>query len=202
METKKVNKVNPLVVILFIYSALASVFLTVSGIINSKSSTPITFQLFFLPITAYFLVEIIVSIRNMIQKRGVEESEFRIKPRKGEIVSLVIILIVLTLLGVKSMQKAGIRGSSPSQTAFPQSSPMVFPKAKIEAKKIEIVITDGSKSVNIRQTPNINGKAIGEAFNGEIYTLIETANGWSQIELKDGNTGYIYAKYIREVTNQ
>ena len=199
METKKINKINPLIIILFIYSALASIFLSVSGILNSKSATPITYQIFFLPITAYFLIEIIVLFRNMVQKKGSEESEFRVKPKRGEIIGIVIILIVLTLLGVKNMNKASI---PTSPTALPQSSPMVFPKTKVEEKKIEIVITDGSKSVNIRETPGITGKALGEAFNGEIYTLVETAKGWSQITLKDGNTGYIYAKYVKEAINK
>ena len=78
----------------------------------------------------------------------------------------------------------------------PAATPTPEPAAEQEMT-LTVRIRDG-KAVNVRQTPSKSGEAIGWAFGGESYPLLSTAeNGWVEIRLPNGKTGFVSPKMIR-----
>jgi hypothetical protein len=151
------KKTNIFLVILFIYSTLASLFLTISGILTTKSTGLIAFQLLFLPITAYFFIEASNYLRHKFKEKSGEITDFQVTPRRGETIFFIIIFLGLTAIGANNLIKKDPveSDSSPKTTTSP--SPLIFPKATPEQKlsDLKIVITDGSESINIRQKPTV-----------------------------------------------
>jgi putative transposase len=64
---------------------------------------------------------------------------------------------------------------------------------------LTIKITDGAKSINIRQGPAINSPIIGKARTGDIFEFVSVKSGWYEVKLADGSTGFISAKYLEVI---
>lgn len=178
---------------LFYYSALASIFITVSIISTSQTLIPVIFAVLFLPVTSYFVIEFFRKMRG-------ELSDTDSKPIKGEGLVIAIIFALLTGLGLRNIY---IRTQATPTVPLPQttSSPLIFLKSPTPEPqdKIEVSITDGSRSVNIRKLPTIYSQKVAEAKNGDIFPYSEKANGWYKISLADGSFGFISSKYTKEV---
>ena len=53
-------------------------------------------------------------------------------------------------------------------------------------------------TLNVRQTASTSGKIISTLKNGQSVTLVGNAvNGWYQVKLANGTTGYVSAQYIK-----
>ncbi|MGA1790979.1 MAG: SH3 domain-containing protein [bacterium] len=61
--------------------------------------------------------------------------------------------------------------------------------------KAERVYVSG-KIVNIRSGPGTRHKILTEVEKGDELERIERSNGWSEVKLHDGTTGWIHEKYI------
>ena len=197
--------------ILFYYSAIASFFIAISAAINSEHSTGINsvvFVMLFLPVTSYFIVEFFRHLKSIISKNKRDNITPEARPRKNELIIIISIFLILTLLGLGNTYKnSKAIKESPSQEEettkdenknTPQ--PLVFKTKEKEEKKTLIVkITDGSSSVNIREKPSVYSEKIGEAKDKDIFKFTKKTSGFYEIELKDGETGYLYSKYAEEV---
>jgi stage II sporulation protein P len=51
--------------------------------------------------------------------------------------------------------------------------------------------------LNIRDAGNTRGKIIGKALPGEQYLYISEKDGWLEIILTDGKTGWVIKKYVK-----
>lgn len=54
------------------------------------------------------------------------------------------------------------------------------------------------KIVNIRSGPGTHNKILAQVKKGYELELMESSNGWSEVKLPDGRTGWIHEKYISE----
>jgi hypothetical protein len=82
---------------LFIYSLLAAVFITISGVVTAKTNSDLGFQLIIFPISFYFLYlfirELFTSLKN--------KTPFKIplfgnpKDKKGGLIFALILLLIL-----------------------------------------------------------------------------------------------------------
>ena len=62
----------------------------------------------------------------------------------------------------------------------------------------QTVTIRSSGSVNVRAEPNKDAKKVGIAQAGGNYPLVSSAeNGWLEIRLEDGETGYISPKMVK-----
>lgn len=68
-------------------------------------------------------------------------------------------------------------------------------------KRLVIKITDGSPSVDIRKSPSLSSSSISQAKDGEIFFWISESDGWYQIELTEGLTGFVSNKYVEILVN-
>ncbi|MBQ2994996.1 MAG: SH3 domain-containing protein [Peptococcaceae bacterium] len=53
-----------------------------------------------------------------------------------------------------------------------------------------------SGSLNIRETGNIDGKVIGQAYKDELLEIIAQEGVWYQIATVDGKIGYVSSTYV------
>ncbi|MFN4885123.1 MAG: SH3 domain-containing protein [Bacteroidota bacterium] len=61
----------------------------------------------------------------------------------------------------------------------------------------QLVFEVQADSLNIRKVPSSSASRIGAVRNGEIVDLIDSSNStWYKIESKDGEVGFVLAKYL------
>lgn len=73
--------------------------------------------------------------------------------------------------------------------------PVQAPAAAEAGKPAMQVRIQESGNVNVRAKPNADSARVGSAKAGEIYPCLSIAsNGWYEIELPNGKTGYISPK--------
>jgi putative transposase len=68
-------------------------------------------------------------------------------------------------------------------------------------QSIIITVKDGSDSVNLREKPSIYSPKVGEAYDGNIFELVEENSGWYGIKLEDG-LAFVSAKYAEIVEEE
>lgn len=93
-------------------------------------------------------------------------------------------------------QVAGITAPIPLPSLAPSPSPQVSPEVALDI--VTVMITDGSKSVNIRKEPSSKSEKVGDAIEGDVFPTLGNATGWYEIKLPEGGTGFISAKYIKK----
>lgn len=196
--------------ILFYYSAIASFFIAISAAINSEHSTGINsvvFVMLFLPVTSYFIVEFFRHLKSIISENKKDNITPEARPRKNELIIIISIFLIFTFLGLGKIYKnSKTMKESPSQEETAKNEdkttpqPLIFKtKGKEEKKTLTIKITDGSSFVNIRKKPTVYSEKIGEAKDGDTFKFTKKTSGFYEIELKDGEIGYLYSKYAEEV---
>jgi hypothetical protein len=100
---------------LFYYSAIASLFITISLVFTSQSIIPVVFATLFLPVTAYFTIEFFKHLKG--------DNDLKLKPSKWEV--LVISAIFLALVGV-SIKNIFLTPPTESPTPGASSQPLIF----------------------------------------------------------------------------
>ena len=74
--------------------------------------------------------------------------------------------------------------------AAPAASPLPTPPPTVTIRE--------GKTVNLRQEPRKDSKALGWAQGGGTYPLLSTAeNGWVEIEIEGGKRGYVSPKLLK-----
>jgi 4-hydroxybenzoate polyprenyltransferase len=106
--------------ILFYYSAIMAFFVSISLVATSESLPPVFFAIFFLPVTAYFVLEFSKHLRG--------KGDFSVKVLRGEIIALIVIFLVLCGLAIKNIYSGKATGQPGAEIAKPSSSPLIFRK--------------------------------------------------------------------------
>ncbi|ASK62261.1 N-acetylmuramoyl-L-alanine amidase [Virgibacillus phasianinus] len=65
------------------------------------------------------------------------------------------------------------------------------PAAAVSGATSEQQVTVTASGVRIRTGPGTSYTIIGHTSNGHTYSLVNTANGWNEVVLDDGTTGWI-----------
>jgi len=87
-------------------------------------------------------------------------------------------------------------GNNIAQTASTTpatTTPVVTPPAPVLKLKINSTPTG---YLNVRSLPATNGTLIAKVKPGEIYTYTNTQNGWYQITLTNGSSGWVSGQYV------
>lgn len=58
------------------------------------------------------------------------------------------------------------------------------------------VLSDLDNYLKVREVP-LDGKVIYKAYAGDTFPLVSTQDGWSEIELPDGSTGFISSEFVK-----
>lgn len=82
--------------------------------------------------------------------------------------------------------------AAPSATPAPTPTPSAGPSAKTGA------VT--ASTLNVRSQPSTTASRIAGLKNGDTVTILSTANGWHQIRMANGTTGYVSADFIKDTT--
>lgn len=167
---------------LFIYSAIASVLIAASSFYTLRGVNLAVFSLLFLPVVAYFVVE-------LFNKNT--QTNFR----KGEILLVLIFFVIFFSIGARNVFSSKTIQELPSPTPTAIHSPET-PAPSATTTTVSIKISDGSKAVNIRLKPTIYSPKVGEAVDGDVFELIKKEGDWYMIKF-EGATGYISGKYVK-----
>lgn len=65
----------------------------------------------------------------------------------------------------------------------------------VDAQSNGQTATVNTGALNVRSGPGINNPAIGVAYRGETYPVIQTTRGWTQVQYK-GQTGWMSTSYL------
>ncbi|OGH18233.1 MAG: hypothetical protein A2868_01860 [Candidatus Levybacteria bacterium RIFCSPHIGHO2_01_FULL_40_15b] len=122
----------------------------------------------------------------------------------GFMAASILALLLLTTLGIRNIQISAVR--SPQSLPAPQvlsETEEVKPTEVIKPKVILTVkIDDASASssayVNIREEPSTDSAKLGKARDGDAFEFVSKDQGWYEVRLDNGLTGFISEKYIIE----
>lgn len=112
--------------------------------------------------------------------------------------SSAIVFALLFTIGIRNINTSAI-ASLPSPT--PQVSGIevvgdVEPEP--EPKDILVItISDGSKSVNIRQKPSTESKIVAKAIDEETFEYVSKYSEWYRIKLDDKSTAFVSIRYAK-----
>ncbi|KKS77882.1 MAG: hypothetical protein UV74_C0002G0010 [Candidatus Woesebacteria bacterium GW2011_GWB1_43_14] len=122
-----------------------------------------------------------------------------ITPTKLEVFTIVGVFLLLLAFGVRNVIMAS---TDKIESPEPSPTPLMIETVEVEPKTmLEIRITDGATSVNIRQEPTVQSNKIGEALEADTFEFTSADSGWYEIKLADGSAGYISERYIEEINN-
>src|SRR3989344_4803129 len=96
---------------------------------------------------------------------------------------------VAKLLGVEEVMPT--EALPPELT--PEATSEVVPNAILTVK-----LEDASSIVNIREEPSTDSAKLGKALYGDTFEFVSKDQGWYEIRLDNGLTGFISEKYIIE----
>jgi hypothetical protein len=86
-------------------------------------------------------------------------------------------------------------GSNIAETA--STTPATTTPAAAPAPVLKLIINSTPTGyLNVRSLPATNGTLIAKVKPGEIYTYTNTQNGWYQITLNDGSSGWVSGQYV------
>lgn len=140
------------------------------------------------------------------------------RPKIIEIATISLVFMLLTGLGIRNIKistvktlGAAINATSPTPiqdirpptttampTQFenaPSTTPIPLMADKEVVKNFVVKIADGSPLVNIRQNPSLSSQKVGEAKDGDKFEYISRVDGWYEIKVLDGLSGFISPKY-------
>lgn len=184
-------------IVFFSYCVLASLFIAVSGAFTIRSHQSVVFQILFLPLVAYFIIEILLQLRG-----GFSEKNWSFLFSKRRMIASVIIFLVFVFGGILkitiAVKKTDTTNPEPDKTALiynKSTSPSPF--GNPEPKRLEIVINDGSPAVNIRKSATLYSPIVAETKVKDIFELVKKEGQWYEIKLNENETGYIFENYIK-----
>ena len=103
----------------------------------------------------------------------------------------------LALIRAYTRKLGGKRPEIAASAAAATPVPAIAETRESGGMTLTVRIREG-KAVNVREKPSASGKALGWAMGGERYPLLSTAeNGWLEIRLPDGKTGFVSPKMVK-----
>lgn len=91
--------------------------------------------------------------------------------------------------------------SSTTVTSTPANAATSSTEVSTSSKPLprKVIINDSSVDhVNFRQAPDLGASIIGQAKAGEIFDIKGLVDGWYQVSLSDGQTGWVRQKFAKD----
>lgn len=169
--------------LLFFYSLALALFISVSGFWGTKRPETLVFQLIFLPVVLYFLINTIRIFKKKNNLRG----------NLGPGATFISVIILIVLLGT-SLNRIFFA----KKTALPTPASALLPSpTPLPSKKVIIVIEDGSPTVNIREKATIYSDIVKKVEKGSIFDLLEEEKEWFKIRWDEKSEGYVSKRYAK-----
>lgn len=111
-----------------------------------------------------------------LTKEGYKEKSIRIRSVKG------FKLEALVFLG---LSEAAISPATPPTSTTPVVSKV-------------LILKTPTGFLRVRDNPSLGGNQIGQVLPDEKYDFISEQNGWFEIKLKDGKTGWVSGQYSKK----
>jgi hypothetical protein len=103
---------------------------------------------------------------------------------------------LLTVIATSTLGSSSTSPTSTTMTAtstFPLAGGTPPPPASVTQLTINSTPTN---YLNVRSEPSISGQLISQVHPGETYTYTATQNGWYQIVLNNGQSGWVSGQYV------
>lgn len=132
------------------------------------------------------------------------------RPRVAEFLAIsAAVFLLLVTVGIRNIKVSTAKNLSLSQAPSVLSetdiknpglsqAPSISKTEKIMLT-VQIISATASKSasVSIREEPSTDSAKLGKARNGDTFEFVSKNQGWYEVKLADGSTGFISAKYIK-----
>ena len=102
----------------------------------------------------------------------------------------VVVLILCFIVFFKGKEAAPEQTTATEQSVDTGDSKDAAPAGK--------TITVNGSGVNIRSKASKDGEKVGTATAGSVYPYVSITDGWYEIELPEGGTGFVHGKYVTE----
>ncbi len=116
-----------------------------------------------------------------LSKSGYQDNTIHIKTVKGYKLTAILSL--------------GVYPSLQSETSTPSAILQVSPSAPIS--QVQIIQTP-TGFLNVRNSPSLSGAVIAKVNPGDKFDLLSEKNGWFEIKLKNGGSGWISDSYAQK----
>lgn len=175
-------------IILFAYTSLVSFFLAASfgtKAFNSGNWLPIVFILPLPVYFAYYLLKAVIRSRHSnFSGLGLPGAFISKRQFQTSLFALAI------LIGLGAWQALTAPSTQQAQTTVATPSPQPSPSPTI-APMITVRLESPNAIAGIRSQPSTQSAIIDQAQSGSTYPLITNQDGWYQVSLPDGSTGWI-----------
>jgi|SRR3989344_5145783 len=163
--------------------------------------------------------ELYKEARNEISKSSEEihlSPNLKSRPKVfGFMAVFILAFLLLTTLGIRNIQSSAVRSPqsqppppapevlSETEEVMPTEAlpPELTPEATSEVVPnaiLTVKLEDASSIVNIREEPSTDSAKLGKALYGDTFEFVSKDQGWYEIRLDNGLTGFISEKYIIE----
>lgn len=87
--------------------------------------------------------------------------------------------------------------TTPASTSATTTVPLASPSAALQGPQVVILDTP-TGFLRVRDAAGLGGAEIAQVHPGETYQLISEQNGWYQIQLSSGKSGWISSSYAKK----
>jgi|GEM_PF-3207380 len=192
------------------YCVVFSVLLILSVAAASKTLTDLLLPLFFLPIAAYFFIEIALKIKQA--KVRSDTSRHTQKPfvimSKEFLGTLILFVLLLGSSLFRILYGSTTSGSlitplgaNPTTTPAATESSSLAPSDRFFPPIIRIKAQDEKTFVNIHQEASSTARIIFKAKNGEIFPVNNEQGDWYEIILDNQSKGFVNSQFVIAETN-
>lgn len=138
----------------------------------------------------------IESTKQHFERKDIAKVNLKPWSRIPELLASSTVLVILLGLGIRNINI--FQGSSATlgtKTVSASPSPSASPEPKI---MLTVKFTDAKVPINIREKPTTQSKIIGEAHQGDTFKFVSQHSDWSQVNLPDGSTGFIFSTFVEK----
>ncbi len=166
-----------------IYCTLLAVFISVSGLVNLRSTSELPVHLVFLPVPIYLISTLAKQF-----KRSRVAPEISLTQKKTSLAILLISLLLLTYNGYISIQKNQPAPKPLIIHATPPSPTPTLPTLLLTHPKPPALI-------NIRKDPTTKSEIITKLMSGTQLEYIEHTNSWYKVIINASTSGWLSETY-------
>ncbi len=123
-------------------------------------------------------------------------------------VAFAVILPIYSLVGGLNTDPHQAEQSAAPEVMVSQPSeevtPIVAPTATAEGVPTSMlqILSTSTGYLNVRATPALTSKITTRALPGERYQFTNEKDGWYEIVLSDGKSGWVFGQYVTPIVNE
>lgn len=131
-------------------------------------------------------------------EKQISSSEHEVELQKGGYGKKTIRVRVVP--GYKLVVEAVLGTLPDADEKLPGSEPQITPTPTGEEKAKVTILDTPTGFLRVRSAPSTNSSEVGRVNPGDELVLIDETNGWYQIELSNGDKGWISSDYAKNNT--